>query len=388
MFNFSKWILITIGILILVYSLLIIFISKYTINKTILEKELSYEIPNLIANMNTTPLLEQDYTTLEKNLAILKNSANELNFAYVCFLDMEKNPISYIISEAFDDRSKIVITKKIENAKEMIKVKNQYTIFNDTIKEFTFTVGNPAVGIIKIGYFWDKVQSKANVIQFALLSVTVIALILMIIITIFLDNKFKKDVSDYIFSEKKKAIEVTRQHTIKEIDIKQQEKLKKTLETDLTQSEMFIVFELMKESVILNNFNETMAVLSKWLLKLFNSKNVMFYLLDANKQYLYGVYGIEGTSIIEGNDAYDQHIIIGEGELGLAVHHKNLIIGDIPRQGYSLSSSLMSTSDLLIGGVVVSNKNDNLKFDAHDKLLGRVVFPIVSNMIFRFMQTV
>jgi len=378
--------LITIGILILVYSILIIFISKFTINKTLIEKELSYDIPNLIANMNNTPLIEQDYSTLEKNLSAIKKLAPDMNFAYICFLDMDKNVIASMISDELDERIVKIITKKIENFKDALVYKNEYNLYNVVIKEITFTIGSPAVGLIKIGYLWDNVQAKTNVIQFALLSVTVVALILMVIITIFLDNKFKKDVSDYIFSEKKKAIEISKQHTLKEIEIKQQEKLRKTLETDLTQSEMFIVFEMMKESILTNNFNETMAIIGKWLLKLFNSKNVFFYLVDEHKQFLYGVYGIEGSNVIEGEKAYEQHIVVGEGELGLAAHHKSLIIGDIPRQGYSLSAPLIAANEMLIGGVFVSNKNENIKFDSHDKLLGRIVFPIVSNMAFRFMQ--
>ena len=114
MFNFSKWILITIGILILIYSLLIIFISKYTINKTLIEKELSYDIPNLIANMNNTPLIEQDYSTLEKNLSSIKKLAPDMNFAFICFLDMEKNVIASMISDELDERTNKLITKKIE----------------------------------------------------------------------------------------------------------------------------------------------------------------------------------------------------------------------------------------------------------------------------------
>ncbi|HON56686.1 MAG TPA: hypothetical protein PLJ38_06665, partial [bacterium] len=338
-----------------------------------IEKQYFYSIPNLFAVSNTVALMQQDFSTITENLtAMMNNFHDEFSLGYVSILDMSKRPIKTVISNEFKDKTIDVLRKKLDKQEELVKVRDEYKLFSgENIKEVLVTVGTPPVGIVRIGYIWDKVEEKTRVLQFALLSVTIIAIVIMIIIAIYLNNTFNTEVSSYFFAEKKKVIETTKQHTIKEFEMRQSEKLKKQLETDLTQSEIFSIIEMNKQLFISTDFNENLKIICEWLRKIFVCKEVMIYLIDDSQQFLYGVYGIDASGVyIEGQAAYDRHIIIGEGELGLAVQHNNFVISDVPRSGYELSGPLIY-NDKIIGGITVSNKVEQLKkFDAHDKLVG------------------
>ncbi len=389
MFNFSRRILISIGILIIVYSVLVIVLTKYSINKLLLDKQVMEDIPKVFAVANNTALLEEDFATVGKNLEALMNQLHsELGLAYVCIMDTARNPIAFFISPKFgvDTKSERFLREKFDKTDESIRVRADYSLFGVNIKELIITAGTPAHGIIRIGYFWDEVQGKAKIIQFVLIAVTIVALILMIIISLYLNNSFNNQVSEFVFTEKKIAIETARQHTLKEIETKQTEKLKRQLENEITQSEMFMAFEIFKDTLNSNDFMENVKIASNWLLKLFDAKQCSFYLVAENNQFMYCIYNIDGATILEGNAVSENTVIIGEGELGLAAQHKNYVLSDSPRTGYAINGPLIADNKL-IGGVVVANKKDQVKrFDNHDKLLIRTVLPILSNILNKFLR--
>ena len=386
MFNFSKRILISIGILIFIYAVLITIVVRISIDKILLQKQLFNDIPNLFAVSNNTALLEGDFATVSKNLeAMMNQMQEELCIAYVCILDPEKNPITFFISPKISGKSKNFLEKKFDKT-ENIKVRDDYDLLGVDIKEVLVTVGSPVCGIIRVGYLWDDIQKKIQIIQFAMLTVTIIALICMIIIATYLHNSFNLTVSEYIFNEKKNAMDTAKQNVLKEIELKNSEKQKRQSEIELTQSEIFMMMELFKDTLHSNDFMENMSGIANWFCKIFDAKNIMIYLMADNNQYLYCVYGIESGSIIEGNSAYEKTVVIGEGELGLAAQHKNYVIGDTPKIGYSISGPFVK-DDITIGGITISHKKDVAKkFDSHDKLVMRTIMPALSSLVSRFLR--